>query len=712
MSKNGDFNGILNILSALRTENPYMFENCLKYPSVYTEKELNDNLQKYGMSYDKKKYTIDTLFDKYSVEYNKKKTEDDNFNTLSKKINKNIQVLNNKVSENDIFIDNKCGETIYVMKDDTTYTLIKGNHKDKINKPNRNIKPFVCINNDIKVLWEIDNDINLNKKIFGGYIKATLKQNVEHWKEMLVNVKKYIDANNKKPLQKDENKEIMQMGYWISTQQKNYNKKDCIMKDETIRKQWKDFIDNAKYKKYFLDNNAAWINMLTDVKKYIDSNNRRPSQKNEGNEIKRMGHWLSTQQKIYTKKTEIMKNENIRKLWEDFINDAKYKEYFLDNNTIWINMLENVKKYIDENEKKPSQKSDNIEVRQMGKWLSDQLLTYKKKERIMKNETIYKLWEDFIGDAKYKEYFLDNDTTWINMLENVKIYINEHNEKPSRTDQNNKVKQMAAWLHIQQFNYNKKTNIVKDENICKQWEDFINDVKYKEYFTDNNTAWTNMLTNVKKYIDENGKKPSQIDKSNEVRQMGKWIQHQQTNYIKKKNIMKNKYIFDQWENFINNIKYKEHFKILIKNEQNNEEISDAPESVKILRTIEQRDNNEQRKFTDQLKELYENKCVITKSSKALEGAHIIPNCETNKFDICDGLLLKSDVHKMYDSYELTINPDTLQVEMCGDILDDDYFKQFNGKKIELPEKYKDRIKENLRIMYNRFCNKHNKKVTR
>ena len=40
MSKTGNFNGILNVLSALRQEDPYTFELCLKYPEVYTKKEI------------------------------------------------------------------------------------------------------------------------------------------------------------------------------------------------------------------------------------------------------------------------------------------------------------------------------------------------------------------------------------------------------------------------------------------------------------------------------------------------------------------------------------------------------------------------------------------------------------------------------------------------------------------------------------------------
>jgi len=68
MSKSGDFNGILNCLSALRQEDPYMFELCLKYPDVYTKKEMKDNFRKNGMVLDEKEYSGEELFESMGTE--------------------------------------------------------------------------------------------------------------------------------------------------------------------------------------------------------------------------------------------------------------------------------------------------------------------------------------------------------------------------------------------------------------------------------------------------------------------------------------------------------------------------------------------------------------------------------------------------------------------------------------------------------------------
>ena len=83
MSKTGNFNGILNVLSALRQEDPYIFELCLKYPNTYTEKEILDHLRKNNIKIDTQEISKDDLFSKYGLKYKENKSEEYNFKKLS-----------------------------------------------------------------------------------------------------------------------------------------------------------------------------------------------------------------------------------------------------------------------------------------------------------------------------------------------------------------------------------------------------------------------------------------------------------------------------------------------------------------------------------------------------------------------------------------------------------------------------------------------------
>ena len=71
-----------------------------------------------------------------------------------------------------------------------------------------------------------------------------------------------------------------------------------------------------------------WEYKLDKVKQYIDTNNKRPSHSSKDKEIKSLAKWISHQQENYKKNIQIMSNPDIRKLWNDFINDEKYKSFF------------------------------------------------------------------------------------------------------------------------------------------------------------------------------------------------------------------------------------------------------------------------------------------------------------------------------------------------------------------------------------------------
>jgi superfamily II DNA/RNA helicase len=305
--------------------------------------------------------------------------------------------------------------------------------------------------------------------------------------------------------------------------------------------------------------NDIWKLNLEWVKKYIDKNKKRPSTSDKKKEVKKYGMWICRQVDNYKK--QIMLNETITKLWEEFINDNKYKEYLLSNEEVWKLNLEWVKKYIDENKKKPSEHDKNKEVKKHGDWIANQLSNYQRKNKSMSNDSIRKLWEDFINDDNYKEYFISNEEEWKLNLEWVKNYINENNKKPSPTDKNDEnVKTYGTWISQQKCNYKKKEKIMSNETIRKLWEDFINDDNYKEYFISNEEVWKLKLEWVKKYINENKKRPSTTDKNKNIKTYGTWITSQLQRYPKKKEIMSNETIRKLWEDFINDDKYKDHFK--------------------------------------------------------------------------------------------------------------------------------------------------------
>jgi predicted esterase YcpF (UPF0227 family) len=210
---------------------------------------------------------------------------------------------------------------------------------------------------------------------------------------------------------------------------------------------------------------------------YIETNNKLPSSTDKNKDIKQLGIWVSRQKNNYKNQEYIMKDENIRKEWEEFV--SKYSILFMSNEEQWYDALEKIKLYIETNNKLPSSKDKNKDIKQLGKWVSTQKNNYKNQEYIMKDENIRKEWEEFV--SKYSILFMSNEELWYDTLEKIKLYIETNNKVPSSTDKNKDIKQLGKWVSRQKNNYKNQEYIMKDENIRKEWEEFVS--KYSHIFS-------------------------------------------------------------------------------------------------------------------------------------------------------------------------------------------------------------------------------------
>jgi len=171
------------------------------------------------------------------------------------------------------------------------------------------------------------------------------------------------------------------------------------MKNPEIKKAFEDFMN--EYRDYFKSNKEIWYCNLNNVKKYIQTYNKIPSTHDKNPDIKTLGKWLSYQKTNYNKELHIMKNSEIKKAFEDFMNE--YGDYFKSNEEIWYCNLNNVKQYIQINNKRPSEEDKNPDIKRIGKWLSNQKKNYKKEKDIMKNPEIRKEFEDFMNEFLNRE---------------------------------------------------------------------------------------------------------------------------------------------------------------------------------------------------------------------------------------------------------------------------------------------------------------------
>ena len=88
---------------------------------------------------------------------------------------------------------------------------------------------------------------------------------------------------------------------------------------------------------------------------------------------------------------------------------------------------------------------------------------------------------------------------------------------------------------------------------------------------------------------------------------------------------------------------------------------------------------DQNYFREELIKRYTS-CIITGSNYiTCEACHIIPYSEClteDKYNINNGLLLRSDLHKLFDKKLIKINPDTYCLEFDNQILHDDSMSEY------------------------------------
>ena len=116
---------------------------------------------------------------------------------------------------------------------------------------------------------------------------------------------------------------------------------------------------------------------------------------------------------------------------------------------------------------------------------------------------------------------------------------------------------------------------------------------------------------------------------------------------------------------------------------NPEEIDD--ERQRVLQSIIQRQGQPQ--FRVSLLEVYNGRCAITDCNvqEALEAAHVVPYLGLETNHLSNGLILRADLHTLFDLFLFTINPESLTVIVSPNLKSTPYSK-FDGKVIRQRKK--------------------------
>eukprot|EP00965_Chrysotila_dentata_P162200 5356537-Pleurochrysis_carterae.AAC.1 len=171
----------------------------------------------------------------------------------------------------------------------------------------------------------------------------------------------------------------------------------------------------------------------------------------------------------------------------------------------------------------------------------------------MRDTGIREEWAAFVDE--HSSLFQDKPTAWKSMFEEVKKFVDERRERgdkrrPSRKSKDEDEKRLASWISTQQTNYAKKACIMKNRDVREQWAAFVG--ANADFFEDKATLWRNTLRNLDDFIEKRGgtQKPSPSSGDRYERSLASWVYHQQFNYARSANIMKDASIREEWSAFL------------------------------------------------------------------------------------------------------------------------------------------------------------------
>jgi superfamily II DNA or RNA helicase len=555
IGESGNFNGILNVLSALRQEDEDLYDICLHYPDTFSPQEIKGNLEKQGFEIGDivgDGSLIDTIEHIADMQIDTEILEDCDTDDIIMNIAKDndicIEVHTNSLENPIQTYNSDCGSDKVVRlfknedndeNDTPVYQPIVskdgtkcGKKSETISKPNKNKRTNIKVhtNPDVKVLWNIVDGFDLTKNICSCVLDCEV---VDTWYENFEELKQFIDENKRRPSYHSKKENEKKIGCWLTRQQTNYRRKKESMNNIEKYTLWTMFLE--EYKEYVVTDEELWGQNFVELKQFINENKRTPTTTKENE--KKIGSWLSTQQKNYKKKTQGMTDENRYNMWTKFLEE--YKEYF----ELWGQNFVELKQFINENKRTPTTTKEN--EKKIASWLYHEQKNYKNKTHGMKDENRYNMWTEFLEE--YKEYF----ELWGQNFVELKQFINENKRTPIITKENEK--KIGTWLSTQQRNYKKKKEGMKDENRYNIWTEFLEE--YKEYFVSSDELWGKNFVELTQFINENKKTPTRT-KENE-KKIGTWLYTQQKNYKNKTQGMKDETRYNIWTEFLE--EYKEYF---------------------------------------------------------------------------------------------------------------------------------------------------------
>lgn len=479
---NGDYSPVLNVLGALKQDDEELYNMCLHYPN---RKHKEASLREQGFEIGEEEYSHEEV---------------DEMRQTS-----NLEVhTDEEIRTHESVQESEETTRLYYDEEEDMYRPIEGDEDTVIEPPKPKVRVSIHQNDEIQMLWSVK-EVDFMKQFCTVVIECEVSRNEENWHLRHAELCKYIDANERVPLLK-ENPYIRN---WVDNQKQNYKKQMQRMSIPEFRTIWEETV--RKYPCLTIDNEKEWYLRHSELCAYLDANGKRPPDAVNNRSV--LGRWINTQKTYYKSDKCIMAKPGIRTLWEETI-----RKYPCLNDYDWTERWQlnrgKVCTFIELHKRFPTPKDDKM----LNRWVLTQRQEYKHKSNCMSCPEIRHVWE-----ITCQQYPCLNEINafdkWKLIHSEMCTYILAHGKLPPNGTSLN------TWINNSKKYYRQELYIMADATIRTIWETSIE--KYPCLIAiDLKAVWLLRHAELCAFIDQNDTLPKKGTALNN------WVSDQKKKYKK------------------------------------------------------------------------------------------------------------------------------------------------------------------------------------
>jgi superfamily II DNA or RNA helicase len=446
-----NFNPILNVMTALREDDPVYYDMCLRYPSKFSPEEIEKKINESGRKLEQSKGTL-----KENVEYIIGSSVDvddseEDIEKISKAIKRPVQVVTQSMEEGKTFENYGTeykGEKIFLFRNEQgTYQPIENPKSDdtpmkrvsEIEKPKR--KPFgnkfkVKVDGDFKIVW----DISKTSDMLSGRIIASLKSKIIVVDNREKRIEEYIafyKANQRQPSHHTKDSHERRIGQWRCTMKRTAKGFGFSVKLTDEQVEYVESVDPDFFKEQ--DFEAAKMQWINDYCSFYIENKRQPRPRSGLTDFERkLGQWRdqvkTSSKSIHSKRLPLTKTQ--RTILEDVDPD-----FFKDFDKSKNQRIEEYISFYRANQRQPKDNSSDKDEKRAAKWRSHMRyaeckgqtpLNVEQRAKVLDVDPLFFQYQDFDGAKNQK-------------LEEYIAFYKENQRQPKESSSDNDEKLAAHW---------------------------------------------------------------------------------------------------------------------------------------------------------------------------------------------------------------------------------------------------------------------------